>query len=181
MRLPRDAHAESSVLHEFAPRKRPLQHATISLLATSPILGTNSISGIEKTLYRGVILSRSLVARCDHLKKFFHIAGIAVIPRFTFLWSVRFVLAQIDCKTESQFQVSSLGCGSTRRTDLDDLCSSTLRQQRSNLVNQSVARFYLLISEVVLGTVSGQSLKFSLLSASRLTPCTSLTSLVTLS
>ena len=35
--------------------------------------------------------------------------------------------------------------------------AAPLRQQRSNLVNQSVARFYLLVSQVVLGTVSGHS------------------------
>ena len=43
----------SSVLHESAPRRRPLQRATISCLATSPILGTNSNSEVERTLCKG--------------------------------------------------------------------------------------------------------------------------------
>ena len=64
-------HAESSVLHESAPRRRPLQRATISLLATSPILGTNSNSEIEKTLYKGVILSQSLVPQNRSSQKVF--------------------------------------------------------------------------------------------------------------
>ena len=75
------------------------------------------------------------------------------------MWSIWFVLAQINCKTRSQSQVSRLGCETVRCNSLDNLCSSALRQQRSNFVNPCVARFYLPISEVVVGTVSGQSLK----------------------
>ena len=72
MKLPRNAHAENSVLHESAPRRRPLQRATTSLLATCPTLGisyTNSSSEVKKTLYKGVILSRSLVARMRSSQK----------------------------------------------------------------------------------------------------------------
>ena len=69
MRLPRDAHADSGVLHESVPRRRPLQRATISLLATFSIVGTNSNSEIENMLYTGVILSRSLVARMRSFQK----------------------------------------------------------------------------------------------------------------
>ena len=63
MMLPRGVHAESNDLHESVPRGHPLQHTTDWLLATSHILGTNSRFEIEKTLYKVVILSRSLVAQ----------------------------------------------------------------------------------------------------------------------
>ena len=107
MKLTRDALAESSVLHESAPRRHPLERATTSLLASSPFLGTNSKSEIEKKKKKNAVQTvischDHWLLKCDHRKKFFHVAGIAKIPRFTFLWSIRFVLAQIDCKTQSQ-------------------------------------------------------------------------------
>ena len=63
MILPWDVHAESNDLYESVPRRRPLQHATAWWLAASPILGTNSHFEIAKTLYKVVILPRSLVVQ----------------------------------------------------------------------------------------------------------------------
>ena len=52
MELPRDVHAESSVLHEPAPRRRPLQHATISL-PLLPLWVPTPILKIRKRCTRG--------------------------------------------------------------------------------------------------------------------------------
>ena len=127
-----------------------------------PFWAPTPILKLRNAVQRGDPVTITGRSNASISKKFFHVACLAEIPRFTFLWSIRFILTQIDCKNSSQSQVSSLGRETSRRADLDDLCSSTFRQQRSNLVSQSVTRFYLLVSEVVLGTVSGQSLKSSL-------------------
>ena len=96
MILPRDVHAESNDLYESVPRRRPLQQATAWWLAASPILGTNSHFEIGKTLYKVVILPRSLVVQKRSLEEFFHVAVLAEITTLTFMWSIRFVLAQIN-------------------------------------------------------------------------------------
>ena len=163
MILPRDVHAESNDLYESVPRRLPLQHATAWWLAASPILGTNSHFEIGKTLYKVMILSRSLVVQKRSSRRVpFTSLFLLRSQHSPFMWSIWLVLAQINCKTWSQSQVSSFGCETVQCNSLDDLCSSAFRQQCSNFVNQCVARFYLLISEVVVGTVSGQSLKLSL-------------------
>ena len=128
---------------------------------STPILGTNSHFEIGKRCTRWWSCQDLWSFKSDHLEEFFHVAVLAEISTLTFMWSIQFVHAQNNCKTRSQTQISSLGCETVWCDSLDDLCSA-LRQQRSNFVNQSVTRFYLLVSEEVVGTVSGQSLKFSL-------------------
>ena len=91
MMLPRDVHAESNDLHESVPRKRPLQHATAWLLATSPILGTNSHFEIgENAVQSGAPVT--IIGRSQA------IISKSSFTSLTFMWSIRFVLAQINCK-----------------------------------------------------------------------------------
>ena len=139
--------------HSVGLKVRAEKGRTLSQLA----LGFSFANSVEKTLCKWVILSRSLVAQRRSSRKV-----LSRRPRLSLMWSIRLVLAQIDCKTGSQSQVSSLGCETSRREDLNDLCSAALRQQRSNLVDQRITRLYLLVSEVVLSAVSSQSLKLSL-------------------
>ena len=137
MMVQRDVHAESNDLRDYVPRRHPLQHATAWLLATSPILGNNS---------RG--RSKAIISRSS----------------FTSLFLLRSQDSP-SCGPYGSFSQKSLAKPGLhpklQPENFDDLCSSALGQQRSNLVNQCVARFYLLVSDGVFNTVSCPSLELS--------------------
>ena len=115
MMLPRDVHAESNDLHDPVPRRRPLQRATAWLLATSPILGTNSRCEIERNIGR----SKAIISKSSFTSPFLLRSQDSPSCGPYGLFSHKSI-----AKTRSKSQISSLGCETIWWESLDDLCSS---------------------------------------------------------
>ena len=118
------------------------------------ILGTNSNSEVEKTLYRGSD-PVTITGRSNAIISKSSFTSLALLISQASPSCGPYGLFSHKSTAKPSLNPKSPALAAKRAVDQisDDLCSSALRQQRSNLVNQSVARFYLLVSEVVLGTV----------------------------